>query len=1069
MSGAEHKKAAGAHFNLSRWALDHVALTRYFMVVLMLLGFAAFFQLGQDEDPPFTFRAMVIRTYWPGATAEQVAQQVTDKIERTLQEVPYADKISSYSKPGESQVIFQLKDYSPPKEVPQLWYTVRKKVGDMRYTLPQGVQGPFFNDDFGDVYGVIYALQAKGFSYAELKTLADDVRQQLLQVPDVAKVEQFGVQDEKVYVELSQRATQMGLNLKQVLDQLNQQNAVVSAGTLQTPAETIALRVQGQFNDLEQLRAMPIIGQGGAQLRLGDIAEVHRGYADPANVMVRFQGEPTLALGVSMVKGGDIIALGKALTQATDRIAKSLPVGVTLSNMQNQPKAVADSVSEFLHVLIEAVVVVLAVSFLSLGLHKREGQHPLWKRWYIDPRPGLVVGITIPLVLAATFLAMWYWDIGLHKVSLGSLIIALGLLVDDAIIAVEMMVRKMEEGYDRYRAATFAYEITAKPMLTGTLITAAGFLPIGMAKSMTGEYTFAIFAVTVIALVLSWFASVYFVPYLGLLLLKKPPHAAKLPPEVASGEVSAEEAGINTNAGEHELFDTPFYNRFRRMVNWCVQHRWLTIGATVLVFVLGLAGMGKVQQQFFPDSSRPEVLMDIWFPEGTSLQANKEVTLRVEQRMLQLEGVESVSEWIGSGVPRFYLPLDQVFPQNNVSQFILVAKDLKAREAIRKMLPALMAEEFPEVRARSKLLPNGPPVQYPVQFRVLGSDPAKLRSYADDVKKLMQSSANMRGVNDNWNESVKVIRLQVDQDKARALGVSSQSIAEATGASFSGTTVGQFREGDKLIDIVMRAPKLDRDEITDVAGVYVTAASGQSIALTQIAKPVMVWEPGVMWREKRNFAITVQGDVREGMQGATVTNELLPALRKMEEGWHMAGDSAYRIEVAGAVEESSKGSGAIVAGIPVLLFLTFTLLMLQLRSVSRSLLVFITGPLGIPGVAAALLLLNRPFGFVALLGVVALMGMIQRNSVILIDQIESGRARGVPAWEAIVEAAVHRLRPIVLTAAAAVLAMIPLSRSVFWGPMAVAIMGGLIVATVLTLLALPAMYAAAFRIRKERA
>lgn len=1070
MSGSEHhQKATGAHFNLSRWALDHVALTRYFMVVLMLLGFAAFFQLGQDEDPPFTFRAMVIRTYWPGATAEQVAQQVTDKIERTLQEVPYADKISSYSKPGESQVIFQLKDYSPPKEVPQLWYTVRKKVGDMRYTLPQGVQGPFFNDDFGDVYGVIYALQAKGFSYAELKTLADDVRQQLLQVPDVAKVEQFGVQDEKVYVELSQRATQMGLNLKQVLDQLNQQNAVVSAGTLQTPAETIALRVQGQFNDLEQLRAMPIIGQGGAQLRLGDIAEVSRGYADPANVMVRFQGEPTLALGVSMIKGGDIIALGKALTQATDRIAKSLPVGVTLSNMQNQPKAVADSVSEFLHVLIEAVAVVLAVSFLSLGLHRREGQHPLWKRWYIDPRPGLVVGITIPLVLAATFLAMWYWDIGLHKVSLGSLIIALGLLVDDAIIAVEMMVRKMEEGYDRYRAATFAYEITAKPMLTGTLITAAGFLPIGMAKSMTGEYTFAIFAVTVIALVLSWFASVYFVPYLGLLLLKKPPHAATLPPEVASGEVSAEEAGIDTNAGEHELFDTPFYNRFRRTVNWCVQHRWLTIGATVLVFVLGLAGMAKVQQQFFPDSSRPEVLMDIWFPEGTSLQANKEVTLRVEQRMLQLEGVESVSEWIGSGVPRFYLPLDQVFPQNNVSQFILVARDLKAREEVRKKLPALMAEEFPEVRARSKLLPNGPPVQYPVQFRVLGSDPAKLRSYADEVKKLMQDSVNMRGVNDNWNESVKVIRLQVDQDKARALGVSSQSIAEATSANFSGSTVGQFREGDKLIDIVMRAPRQDRDAITDVAGVYVTTAGGQSIALTQIAKPVMTWEPGVMWREKRSFAITVQGDVREGLQGATVTHELLPALRELEEVWHAAGDTAYRIEVAGAVEESSKGSGAIVAGIPVLLFLTFTLLMLQLRSVSRSLLVFITGPLGIPGVAAALLLLNRPFGFVALLGVVALMGMIQRNSVILVDRIESARAQGVEAWDAIVEAAVHRLRPIVLTAAAAVLAMIPLSRSVFWGPMAVAIMGGLIVATVLTLLALPAMYAAVFRIRKAKA
>ncbi|MEG0150711.1 efflux RND transporter permease subunit [Comamonas sp.] len=1064
-----HKKASGDHFNLSRWALDHVALTRYFIVVLMVMGFAAYFQLGQDEDPPFTFRAMVIRTYWPGASAEQVAQQVTDKIERTLQEVPYADKISSYSKPGESQVIFQLQDTSPPKEVSQIWYTVRKKIGDMRYTLPQGVQGPFFNDDFGDVYGVIYALQADGFSYAELKTMADDVRQQLLRVPDVAKVDQFGVQDEKVYVELSQRATQLGLDMRQVIDQLNQQNAVASAGVLRTPAETIVLRVNGQFADMEQLRDMPIRGPSGAQLRLGDIAEIQRGYADPANVKVRFQGENAVALGVSMVKGGDIIALGEALTQTTDGISRSLPAGVTLKNMQNQPKAVADSVNEFVRVLIEAVVVVLAVSFISLGLHRREGHQPLWKRWYIDPRPGLVVGITIPLVLAATFLAMWYWNIGLHKVSLGSLIIALGLLVDDAIISVEMMVRKMEEGYDKYRAATFAYEITAKPMLTGTLITATGFLPIGMAKSMTGEYTFAIFAVTVIALVLSWFASVYFVPYLGLLLLKKPPHAATLPPEVASGEISAEEAGINTEASEHDVFDSPFYNRFRHTVDWCVQHRWLTIGATVLVFALGLAGMGKVQQQFFPDSSRPEVLVDIWFPEGTALQANQDVTLRVEERFMQLEGAETVSEWIGSGVPRFYLPLDQVFPQNNVSQFIIVAKDLKAREEIRKKLPALMAEEFPEVRARVKLLPNGPPVPYPVQFRVVGSDPAKLRDYADEVKKAMMANADMRGVNDNWNESIKVIRLQVDQDKARALGVTSQSLAEATSQNFSGITVGQYREGDKLIEIVMRPPKAERDAITDIANVYVTTSAGKSIPLTQIAKPVMAWEPGVMWREKRNFAITVQGDVREGLQGATVTNALLPELRKMEGSWHAAGDLGYRIEVAGAVEESSKGSGAIVAGIPVLLFLTFTLLMLQLRSVSRSLLVFVTGPLGIPGVAAALLLLNRPFGFVALLGVVALMGMIQRNSVILIDQIETGRAKGVPAWDAIIEAAVHRLRPIVLTAAAAVLAMIPLTRSVFWGPMAVAIMGGLIVATVLTLLALPAMYAAVFRIKRDTA
>lgn len=1035
--------AKPAGFNLSKWALDHAPLTRYLMVVLMVLGAFAYFQLGQDEDPPFTFRAMVVRTYWPGATAQQVAEQVTDKLERTLQEAPYADKIRSYSKPGESQIIFQIKDSSKAADVANVWYTVRKKVGDMRNTLPPGVQGPFFNDDFGDVYGVIYALESEGFSQAELKTLADEVRQQLLRVKDVAKVDQFGVQDQKVYIEISQkRVAQLGLDFNAVLAQLGSQNAIESAGTIQSPLDVVQVRVGGQFTSVEQLREMPIRGSSGNQLKLGDIAEIHRGYIDPPAVKVHHQGKEVVALGVSMAKGGDIIALGKALRATTAQIDQRLPAGVKLAQVQDQPVSVSSSVNEFVGVLIEAVAIVLAVSIISLGLHKggRFG-------WYIDIRPGLVVAITIPLVLAVTFLSMNYFGIGLHKISLGSLIIALGLLVDDAIIAVEMMVRKMEEGYDKVRAATFAYDVTAKPMLTGTLITAAGFLPIGIAKSVTGEYTFAIFAVTVIALVLSWIVSVYFVPYLGTLLLKVKPHDPDAPP--------------------HELFDTPFYNNFRRAVNWCVQHRWMTIGATVLIFALGIFGMGKVQQQFFPDSSRPEIMVDIWFPEGTSFAANEEVAKRVEQRIMKEEGVKTVSTWIGSGVPRFYLPLDQVFPQTNVSQLIVLAKDLKVRETLRIKLPALLAQEFPEVRGRVKLLPNGPPVPYPVQFRVIGTDPAQLRAHADEVKAVLRENANMRGVNDNWNESVKVIRLEVDQAKARALGVTSQAIAQASKTMFSGTTVGQYRENDLLIDIVLRQSADEREAISDIGNAYLPTASGRSIPLTQIARPVFSWEPGVMWRENRDYAITVQGDVVEGLQGATVTEQLLPKLRQLEAGWHAAGEGGYRIEVAGAVEESSKGSASIVAGVPIMLFLVFTLLMLQLHSFSRSLLVFITGPMGIAGVAGALLLLNRPFGFVALLGVIALMGMIQRNAVILIDQIESDRAAGVPAWDAIVESAVRRLRPIVLTAAAAVLAMIPLSRSVFWGPMAVAIMGGLIVATVLTLLALPAMYAAAFRVKRE--
>ena len=1033
-----------SRWNISKWALDHSALTRYLLVVLLLLGSAAYFQLGQDEDPPFTFRAMAIRVFWPGASAQQVAEQVTDKLEKTLQEVPYADKIRSYSKPGEALIIFQVADSSPPKEMAQIWYTVRKKIGDIRGTLPGGVVGPFFNDEFGDVYGSMYALSADGFTYEELKEQADRVRQRLLKVKDVNKVAIFGAQDEKLYVEISQkRLAQLGLDFNQVIAQIGQQNAVEPAGSVTAPTDNVVVRVAGQFNTVEQLRDFAIRA-GGATIKLGDIADIKRGVVDPPQVKVHHQGREVIVLGISMAKGGDIIDLGKALQATVGSIRAELPVGLELAQFQNQSTVVSGSVNEFVGTLIEAVLIVLAVSFISLGLHFKPGS---WK-FTIDWRPGLVVGITIPLVMAITFVTMYYAGVGLHKISLGSLIIALGLLVDDAIIAVEMMVRKLEEGYDKVRAATFAYEATAMPMLTGTLITAVGFLPIGIARSTVGEYTFAIFAVTAAALVISWLVSVYFVPYLGTVLLKVKPHAA--------------------GGAPHELFDTPFYTRFRAAVNWCVAHRWITIGLTVGTLALGIVGMGKVQQQFFPDSTRLEVLVDLWMPEGSSYAANEALTKRVEARVMKLEGVASVTTWIGSGAERFVLTLDQIFPQSNASQMIVLAKDIQARERIRKQLPEILATEFPEVRGRAKLLPSGPPVPYPVQFRVVGPDAAKVRVVADEVKAIMRTNPNMRNVNDNWNESVKVLRLDVDQTKARALGVSSQVIAQAARTVNNGSTIGQYREGDKLIDIVLRQPLDERDTITDLANAYVPTSTGRSIPLSQIAKASFAWEPGVLWREGRDYAATVQGDIVDGIQGATVTAQLdplfAPIRAKLLPG--------YRIDVAGAVEESSKGTGSIAAGAPLMLFIMFTLLMLQLHSFSRAVLVFLTGPLGIAGVAAALLLLNRPFGFVALLGVIALMGMIMRNSVILIDQIEQDRAQGVPAWTAIVEAAVRRLRPIILTAAAAVLAMIPLSRSVFWGPMAVAIMGGLVVATVLTLLALPAMYAAWFRVKppgEERA
>jgi multidrug efflux pump len=1042
MQNSAHAAGAGGGFNISRWALEHPALTRYLMIVLLVLGVAAYFQLGQDEDPPFTFRGMVVQAYWPGASAQQMAEQVTDKVERALQEAPYADIIRSYTKPGESVTIFQLKDSSPPKDVANVWYQVRKRIGDMRASLPPGVIGPVFNDDFGDVYGSLYALSADGFSDEELRVFAERLRSQLLRVPDVAKVELFGAQPEKVFIEISQkRLAQLGLDMNQVLAQLAAQNAVEGAGVLNAGTQNLPVRVAGAFDSVDELKRLPIratnpaTGQA-ATLRLADIAEVKRAYVDPPQVLVRHQGRQVLMLGVAMARGGDIIALGQALNERVAQARAELPIGVELTQVQDQPRAVARSVNEFVKVLLEAIVVVLAVSFISLGLHFRPLRIDIW--------PGLVVGITIPLVLAITFISMFYWGVGLHKISLGSLIIALGLLVDDAIIAVEMMVRKLEEGYDKKAAATYAYEATSMPMLTGTLITAAGFLPIGLAKSVTGEYTFAIFAVTSAALVISWVVSVYFVPYLGAWLLR------------TRQEVHGE-------AHEAELFNTPFYARFRRAVDWCVHHRWITIALTLASFAAGIAGMGRVQQQFFPDSSRPELLVDLWLPEGSTIAETESLAKRFEARLMKEPSLHSVTTWVGSGVPRFYLPLDQIFPQTNVTQTILLPKDLAAREALRKRLPTLLAEEFPEARGRVKLLPNGPPVPYPVQFRVLGPEAAQVRLWADRAKELLRADVAMRGVNDNWNEPIKVLRLAIDQDKARALGVTSQSLAQASRTLLSGSTVGQYREGDKLVDIVLRQPAEERQHIPDLSQSYLPTASGRSIPLAQIASVELAWEPGVLWREQRLFAVTVQGDVVDGVQGATVTARVWPGMQELMKQM----PPGYAIQIAGAVEESGKGQSSIAAGVPVMLFLIFTLLMLQLHSFSRALLVFLTGPLGLAGVAAALLLLNRPFGFVALLGVIALSGMIMRNSVILIDQIEQDRQRGVPTWDAIVEAAVRRLRPIVLTAAAAVLAMIPLSRSVFWGPMAVAIMGGLIVATVLTLLALPAMYAAWFRVKRE--
>jgi multidrug efflux pump subunit AcrB len=1024
-------------FNLSRWALEHIPLTRYLIVVLLIGGLLSYNSLGQDEDPPFTFRIMVVRTFWPGASALDISDQVTDKLERKLQEVPHIDKIRSYSKPGETLTILQLKESTLASEVGNSWYQVRKKIGDIKGTLPQGVVGPFFNDEFGDTYGSIFAISTDGFTYAEMKEHADFVRQQFLRIPSVSKVELFGVQDEKLNIVFSHKKfAQLGIPFEAIVAQINAQNSVEASGVMVTPTDNLQIRVSGSLKTVKDFENLPLRANGST-FRLGDFATITRGYKDPPQDKMRFNGKEVIGLGISMEKGGNIIDLGKNLQAAASEIRSKLPVGIELEQVADQPRAVSASVGEFVRTLMEAVLIVLAVSFLALGLHTKP-------RFRLDVGPGLVVGLTIPLVLAITFLVMKILGIDLHKISLGALIIALGLLVDDAIIAVEMMVRKMEEGFSRFDAATFAYTSTAMPMLTGTLITAAGFLPIGLAKSAAGEYTFTMFSVNALALIISWFAAVLFTPYIGFVILKVKPHAGA--------------------DGHHELFDTPMYARFRALVNWCVEWRKTTILVTLGIFALGVFGFRFIEQQFFPDSSRPEFLVELWLPEGAAFDATEIQAKKFESFVRQQEGVESVTTYVGAGSPRFFLSLNQIFPQSNVSQLVVRPKDLKAREVLRKKLTQSLKTDFPEVRGRVKLLPNGPPVEYPVQFRVSGPEVQRVRAIADQVKDLMRANPNTIGVNDNWNESVKVLRLELDQEKMRMVGVTSQNVMRAANTILSGTTIGQFREDIKLIDILVRQPLDERSTIEVLSETNIPTSSGKSVTLSQVAHAHFAWEPGVVWREGREWAITVQADVGDGIQGPTVSSQITPTLAKLRADL----PPGYKIEIAGAAADSGKAQESIAANVPLVIFIIFTLLMLQLHSFSRSVLVFMTGPLGVAGAALALLIMQRPFGFVAQLGVIALFGMIIRNSVILIDQIEQDIANGVDAWTAVVEAAVRRARPIILTAAAAVLAMIPLSRSVFWGPMAVAIMGGLIIATGLTLLFLPALYAAWFRVKKVK-
>ncbi len=1021
-------------FNLSAWALQNRQIVVYLMLLLALVGALSYSKLGQSEDPPFTFKAMVIQTQWPGATAEEVSRQVTERIEKKLMETGEYERIVSFSRPGESNVTFMARDSMRSKDIPDLWYQIRKKIGDIRHTLPPGVQGPFFNDEFGTTFGNIYALTGKGFDYAILKDYADRIQLQLQRVKNVGKVELIGLQDEKIWIELSNvKLATLGVPLEAVRQALEAQNAVTAAGFVETISDRVQLRVTGSFETVKEIRDFPI-RVAGRTFRIGDVAEVHRGFNDPPAPRMRFMGEPALGLAVSMKSGGDILVLGEALEQEFARLQQELPAGMQLRKVSDQPAAVKTSVGEFVKVLIEALVIVLLVSFFSLGV-----------------RTGLVVALSIPLVLAMTFAAMNYLDIGLHKISLGALVLALGLMVDDAIIAVEMMAIKMEQGYDRLRAASFAWTSTAFPMLTGTLITAAGFLPIATANSSTGEYTRSIFQVVAISLIASWIAAVMFVPLIG----------EKLLPDMAK-KTAHKHGGMGEG---HDPYATPFYQRVRRVVTFCVRRRKTVILLTLAIFAAAVVLFRLVPQQFFPASGRLELMVDLKLAEGASLKATEAEVARLEQLLKERAGIDNYVAYVGTGSPRFYLPLDQQLPATSFAQFVVLADSIESREALRSWLIERMREDFPSLRGRVTRLENGPPVGYPVQFRVTGEHIDVVRGLARQVAAKVGENPHVANVHLDWQEPSKMVRLNVDQDRARALGVSTAELSGFLRRTFIGNRVSQFREDNELIEILLRGTERERLELSMLPSLAIPTESGRSVPLSQVATLEYGFEEGVIWHRNRLPTVTVRADVYGDEQPAALVRQIEPTLADIRAQL----PSGYLLEVGGTVEDSERGQRSVNAGLPLFVIVVMTLLMAQLKSFSRSAMVFLTAPLGIIGVALFLLLFGQPFGFVAMLGTIALSGMIMRNSVILVDQIEQDIGAGQARFSAIVEATVRRFRPIVLTALASVLAMIPLSRSIFFGPMAVAIMGGLIVATALTLLFLPALYAAWFRVREDEA
>jgi multidrug efflux pump subunit AcrB len=1015
-------------FNLSEWAITHRALVLFMIMVLGAAGAYSYVNLGRAEDPSFTIKSMIVNVSWPGATATEMQTQVADKIEKKLQELPWLDRVETYSQPGVSFIQIILIDRTPPAKVKDLWYQVRKKVGDIRGDLPAGITGPNFNDEYGDVYSAIYMLTADGLSLADLKARAEDIRQRLLRVPNVNKVDFIGDQPEKIFVEFSHaKLATLGITPQQVFDSVIKQNAVQAGGAVDTAADRINLRVTGAFTGVDAIRSVPIEANGSV-FRLSDIATGKRGYQDPPAFLVRQDGKPALGLGVSMQDGANIITLGADLKRAMQSIAAELPVGIGVTQIADQPHIVEQSISEFVETFVEALGIVLLVSFISLG-------------W----RTGIVVALSVPLVLAIVLAIMYAAGVDLHRITLGALIIALGLLVDDAIIAIEMMVVKMEQGFDRARAATFAWTSTAFPMLTGTLVTAAGFLPVGFAKSSAGEYAGGIFWVVGLALLASWVVAVMFTPYLGLKLL---PNLAKA------------HARDNPDA----IYDTRIYRVLRRAIEFALRWRRSVVVLTVLIFLAAIAGFGFVQQQFFPTSTRTELFLEMRLPEGTAIGVTDATAKKAERLLADDPDIATYTSYVGQGSPRFWLGLNPVLPNPNFAQIVIVTKDLEGRERVKARLDRALADgALPEARTRVDRFNFGPPVGFPVQFRVVGPDPMKVRAIADDVRAAMATNRKIIDPHLNWGEQVKSIRLEVDQDRARAMGLTPQEVAQNLQTLLSGFTVTQYREGIEHIDVVARAVPEERLDLDRLPTLTIATRNGVAVPLSQFARLNYEYEEPILWRRNRDTVLTVRGDIVDNVQAPDVTNEVLPKLQPIKD----ALPYGYRIETGGAIEESVKANGALVAVFPVMAIVMLSLLMIQLQSFSRLALVFATAPLGLIGATGALLISNRPFGFVALLGLIALAGMIMRNTVILVDQIERDIAAGHARYRAIVDATVRRARPVALTAFAAILGMVPLARNIFWGPMAITIMGGLFVATILTLLVVPALYALWFRVRER--